>query len=154
MMREYLAEARLKKRRNGYSQVHFVCARAEEVQLKATFDCITSSYIPKYVPAEILLKNITPYLKPGGKLILHDFAYPENLLFGKIWECHMSLMRIVGPPFLPQWKTIFYELRDLVRTTEWIPEYIAALQRHGFRNIVIAKLTAGSAAIISGIKTS
>lgn len=152
MMQEYLAEARLKIQRNGCSKVHFICARAEEVQLRATFDCITSSYIPKYVPAEVLLENIAPYLKPGGKLILHDFAYPTNFIFRRIWEFHMSLMRMVGPSFFPQWKTVFYELRDLVRTATWISDYLDAMQRHGFQNIEKTELTAGSAAIVSAIK--
>jgi len=118
------------------------------VQLRETFDCITSSYIPKYVPAEKLLANIVRYLRPGGKLVLHDFALPQHFLLLRIWALHIFLMKSFGTLLFPNWKTIFYELGDLVRETKWIDEYLGALPKFGFKNVGVQRLTAGSAVIL------
>ncbi|MFQ5752749.1 MAG: class I SAM-dependent methyltransferase [bacterium] len=152
MMEEYIAIAQNKLKNQKRRNVHLICARAEQVRLREIFDCITSSYIPKYVSADKLLGNITPYLSKGGKLILHDFAYPTNVLFQSIWKLHMRLMKMIGAPIFPEWKTIFYELAALVQNTTWISEYTAALPRYGFKNIAVHRFTAGSAAIVSAEK--
>lgn len=150
---EYLRKAKAKMACNVSLPVHFICARAEQVWLRCSFDCILSSYIPKYVPAETLLTNITPFLKPGGRLVLHDFALPTNRFYRKIWEGHMHLLRLVGPVLFPQWKIVFRELAELVRTTSWIAEYEETLRRFGYQSIYIERLTAGSSAIISAFKS-
>lgn len=148
MMPEYIAIARKKIVEEKRNNIHLVCGRAEEVQLREAFDCVTSSYIPKYVPADKLLANIVRYLRPGGKLVLHDFALPQHFLLVRVWALHIFLMKHFGTVLFPNWKTIFYELGDLVRETKWIDEYLDALPKFGFRNIGVQRLTAGSAAIL------
>ncbi len=152
VMPEYIAIAGKKVVEENRRNIHLICSRAEEVQLRHTFDCVTSSYIPKYVPAEKLLANIVRYLRPGGKLVLHDFALPQHFLLVRIWALHIFLMKYFGTLLFPNWKTIFYELGGLVRTTQWIDEYVQALPRFGFENITVQRLTAGSAAIIHAEK--
>ncbi|MFQ5864708.1 MAG: class I SAM-dependent methyltransferase [bacterium] len=152
VMEEYIVVAKRKLENLKWSNIHFICARAEEVKLRETFDCITSSYIPKYVSADKLLENISPNLRTGGILVLHDFAYPTKFIFKKIWGMHTFLMKSFGTPIFPKWKTIFYELADLVRKTQWIPEYVEALERHGYKQIELERHTAGTAAIISAKK--
>ncbi|MFQ5652090.1 MAG: class I SAM-dependent methyltransferase [bacterium] len=152
MMHEYLRQARRKQNSCRQNHIHFVCARAEQVQLNSEFDCIVSSYVPKYVPADELLHNVSSYLKEDGVLILHDFAYPGNFVPRKVWHLHMSLMRVVGPLLFPEWRTVFAELVDLVRTTPWIAEYCRALPGYGFEGVEVQRLTAGSAAIITARK--
>ncbi|MFQ5707729.1 MAG: class I SAM-dependent methyltransferase [bacterium] len=151
-MPEYLAVARQKLRRRKLKKVHFICARAEQIQFKTLFDCITSSYIPKYVPAEKLVGNISANLQQGGSLVLHDFALPEKFVFQRLWAVHMKLMKYLGTPLLPKWRVIFCELEGLVRSTQWITEYQAALRGRGFQDIQVKRLTAGSAAILTAIK--
>ncbi|HEX9655058.1 MAG TPA: class I SAM-dependent methyltransferase [bacterium] len=148
MMPEYIAIARKKIVAENRRNIHLVCGRAEEVQLRETFDCITSSYIPKYVPAEKLLQNVSGYLCPGGRLILHDFSLPQHFLLARIWTLHIFLMKHFGTLLFPDWKTIFYELGDLVRNTTWLEEYWEVLPRFGYKNIKVQNLTAGSAAIL------
>ncbi len=152
MMREYLVEAKKKAVLSNCSEVQLICARAEEVKLREMFDCVTSSYIPKYVPANALLKNISPNLKTGGVLVLHDFAYPSNFVFKHLWHLHMFLIKMIGVPIFPEWRNVFYELAPFVKNSQWIPEYSEALERCGFVNIKVEKYTAGSAAIISAVK--
>jgi demethylmenaquinone methyltransferase/2-methoxy-6-polyprenyl-1,4-benzoquinol methylase len=153
MMPEYIALARKKVAAENRQNIHLICARAEVVQLNEMFDCITSSYIPKYVPAEPLLKNVSRYLKSGGRLVLHDFALPQHFLLVRIWALHIFMMKYFGSLLFPNWKTIFYELGNLVQETKWIDEYTQALPRFGFKNVTVQRLTAGSAAIIYAEKS-
>src|SRR3990172_9304636 len=67
-----------KKRFASKENVSFVKQDAEKLDLEEKFDCITSSYIPKYCNPEILVDVCMKHLKTGGKIILHDFTYPEN----------------------------------------------------------------------------
>jgi demethylmenaquinone methyltransferase/2-methoxy-6-polyprenyl-1,4-benzoquinol methylase len=153
VMAEYILVAKRKMENRTLSNIQFVCARAEELKLRQTFDCITSSYIPKYVSADKLLENISPYLREGGLLVLHDFAYPTIFLFRKIWEIHMLMMKYLGPRMFPQWKTVFFELADLVRSSQWINHYRSALNHFKYNHIKVQRLTAGSAAILSERKS-
>jgi demethylmenaquinone methyltransferase/2-methoxy-6-polyprenyl-1,4-benzoquinol methylase len=152
-MKEYIVLAQRKKEKLNTKNVQFVCARAENMLLQETFDSITSSYIPKYVAADELLKNVSSFLKQDGSLILHDFAYPTNFIFKKTWEMHMLFMKYTGTLIFPKWRTIFYELAHLVRSTQWITEYVEALRRFNYEQIEVNRLTAGSAAIISAKKS-
>lgn len=152
MMQEYIAVAKRKKDKQKWVNIHFICGRAENIKLKHSFDCITSSYIPKYVPADKLLKNISPFLKEGGALVFHDFAYPTKYLFKKLWHIHMLIMKYLGTPIFPQWKTIFHELADLIRSTKWITEYVESLKDFKYKDIELYQYTAGTAAIISAKK--
>ena len=148
MMQEYILIARKKQETSKHHNIKFICSRAEDVKLKETFDCITSSYIPKYVSAVKLLENISPNLREGGVLVLHDFTLPTSSIPRRIWGLHMFLVKCVGPRLFPEWRTVFYELADLVRSTRWFSEYVTALPRFGYRNIQTYQMTAGSAAII------
>ena len=149
---EYIALARKKQKQLRVKNIHFICGRAEEICLQTRFDCITSSYIPKYVPAEKLLTNVIPLLKSPGKIILHDFSCPPNRLFRILWNFHIGLMKILGSFFFPAWKTVFQELGAFIRTTHWLKEYYYCLKNYQFENITIEFLTAGSSAIISAFK--
>ncbi len=150
-MEEYIRIAQRKSKARRHN-IEFICGRAEEVVLNRSFDCVTSSYIPKYVPAARLLENISPNLKTDGRIVLHDFTYPSSLIYRKLWEAHMGLLKYVGTPLFPRWQTVFHELADLVRGTKWVTEYGDALRSFGYTNIRLAKYTAGSAAVISARK--
>ena len=67
-----------KQNSNSFDNILFILDDAEEFKLDSKFDCITGSYLPKYCDPKILVKNCVAHLKPGGKIILHDFTYPKN----------------------------------------------------------------------------
>jgi len=83
---------------------------------------------------------------------LHDFAYPSNFVFKRLWHLHMFFMKIIGTTLFPKWRNVFDELAPFVKNSRWIPEYLEALERCGFIDIQVEKYTAGSAAIISAVK--
>lgn len=149
---DYLQVARAKAQRLGV-QAEFIHANAETVQLPGIFDCITSSYIPKYVDAHTLLKNISPHLKTGGMIVLHDFAYPPHPVARAIWHVYNRVLNFLGRRLFPEWQVVFdNNLTDLIVRSKWWEEFEAALRAHGYKNIEIERLTLGSAAIISATK--
>ncbi|MCG8607245.1 class I SAM-dependent methyltransferase [bacterium] len=154
MMGEYIALAQEKKKRLQAGNIRFVCGKAEEVSLKEQFDCITSSYIPKYVSPDRLLENVYLNLDRGGIMVLHDFSYPSQFLARKAWELHMRLMKYLGTPIFPEWKIVFSELVDLVRATDWVSQYSEAFKRFGFTEIRVEQCTLGSSTILSGRRAS
>lgn len=149
---DYLQIARQKARELG-ANVKFIHADAETVALEGTFDCITSSYIPKYVDANKLLENVTPALRPGGVIVLHDFLYPRHLLAQKIWHGYNRVLNFVGRRLFPEWQVVFdNNLTELIVRSNWLEEFAVAFRKHGYVNIEIERLTFGSAAIISAKK--
>jgi len=149
---DYLQVARAKAQRLG-ANIEFIHANAENVSLSGRFDCITSSYIPKYVDANKLLKNISPALRSGGKMVLHDFAYPRNAFTRTIWHGYNRALNFAGKRVFPEWQVVFdNNLTALIMRTNWVNEFATALPQHGYVDIEVEHLTFGSAAIISARK--
>ena len=72
-----------KKNSAAYENIAYVKCDAEKFSSSQKFGCIVSSYIPKYCDAEILADVCKNHLLPDGKIILHDFVYPDNVLVRK-----------------------------------------------------------------------
>jgi demethylmenaquinone methyltransferase/2-methoxy-6-polyprenyl-1,4-benzoquinol methylase len=149
---EYLDLARAKARREGVDNVRFLLGRAEDVLLEENFDCITSSYLAKYADLQPLLVNAGRMLRPGGRVILHDFTYPSSPLFLPLWRAWFGLMRTVGDRLFPEWRTVFHELPDFLQKTRWRAETLSLLEEQGFTDITGRSLTFGTSAIITAEK--
>jgi len=115
----------------SFRNISYVLGDAEELNLEQKFDCICSSYIPKYCNPQVLIKNCISHLNPGGMIILHDFTYPKNAFIQKLWNMHFVLLNFVGI-FIPEWKKAFLELPKLIRTSTWVTSYQEDLVQNGF----------------------
>ena len=144
--KSYLREAR--KKLNPHHKISLLNQDAEKLILKDKFDCITSSYISKYCEAEVLIKTCLDHLKPGGKIILHDFTYPQNRLVRAAWGFYFFLLRFSGY-FLTSWKEVFVELPKLIRSTNWSYEYELTLKKYGFK-VERESLSMGTSTILTG----
>ncbi|MEM5787138.1 MAG: class I SAM-dependent methyltransferase [Syntrophobacteraceae bacterium] len=149
---EYLVIARQKAAFLNLRRVEFVLGRAEEVFLEGSFDCITSSYLAKYAETDRWVRNCKRMLRDGGLLIAHDFTYPPNPYFAALWEYYFRIMQTVGSWRYPEWRTVFFELPELLRRTKWVPELRESLAMHGFSDISLEFRTFGSSAIITARK--
>jgi len=137
-----------KKRFASKENVSFVKQDAEKLDLKEKFDCITSSYIPKYCNPEILIDVCMKHLKTGGKIILHDFTYPENKVVRIFWNLYFAVLNIIGY-FIPNWRDVFVELPKLIKSTRWLGEYDKIMQNHGLK-VELQWMTWGCSAILTG----
>ena len=136
-----------KQNSTSFSNIFYVHQDAEKLDLERKFDCITSSYIPKYCDAEILVKACLKHLKPGGKIILHDFIYPNGTLVRWFWNAYFVVLPKIGN-LVPNWKQTLIDLPKLIRETNWLVDYESVMKKYGMRTKVMF-LTCNSAAIIS-----
>ncbi len=150
MTKSYLEKA--KEKLISYQNISFVNQDAEKLDLGEKFDCITASYLPKYCTANVLIKNCLEQLNVGGKIILHDFIYPNNKLIQKLWNFHFKLLYLAGF-FIPNWKQVFIDLPHLIRTTNWVKDYETSMNNYGLK-IYKQNLTLGSSTIIVGTKVA
>lgn len=128
------------------SNISFLYCDAENLNLNKKFDCICSSYIPKYCNPENLVKKLILHLNPKGKVILHDFTYPKNNLVKMLWNSYFILLNFIGT-FIPTWKYAFVELPKLIKKSNWVNSYKQEFERNGF-DVKVQKLTWNSSAIL------
>ena len=139
-----------KQNSNSFDNISFVLDDAEDFKLDSKFDCITASYLPKYCDPEILVKNCITHLKPGGKIIFHDFTYPKNLAARGSWNIFLTFLRLVGY-FIPSWKDALIGLPKLIRSTKWLDNYSDVMKKSGLK-VNRQYLTYGTSAILTGTK--
>jgi demethylmenaquinone methyltransferase/2-methoxy-6-polyprenyl-1,4-benzoquinol methylase len=139
-----------KQNSNSFDNISFILDDAEEFKLDSKFDCITGSYLPKYCDPELLVKNCIMHLKPGGKIIFHDFTYPKNPIIRGLWNIFLTFLRLAGC-FIPSWKVALVGLPKLIRSTKWLDSYSNVMKKKGL-NVNSESLTYGASAILTGTK--
>jgi len=111
--------------------ISFIHQDAERMSIDMKFDCICSSYIPKYCDPKILIKNCINHLNSEGSIILHDFVFPKTHLVQTFWKLHFVFLRLLGN-FIPSWKYAFSELPKLIQESKWVEQYSQELRKNGF----------------------
>ena len=142
----YLNMARMKLK--PYHKITFLNQDAEKLNLDSKFDCITSSYIPKYCNPDTLISTCLNHLNSGGKIILHDFTYPQNQFVKGLWNLYFIVLKAIGY-LVPSWKDVFTNLPKLIRSTSWLDDYENIMKKHGLKT-TIQSLTLGTSAILTG----
>ncbi len=137
-----------KKNSSLYENISYVFQDAEKLHLDSKFDCITSSYIPKYCDAKILVKRCVEHLNQGGKIIFHDFTYPKNFVHRKLWGFYFVILNFVGL-FIPSWKEAFKKLPKLIKSSTWVSSYADAMRENGLK-VEQYSLSCDSSAILIG----
>ncbi len=137
-----------KKNSSLHENISYVFQDAEKLHLDSKFDCITSSYIPKYCDAKILVKRCVEHLNHGGKIIFHDFTYPKNLVSRKLWGFYFVILNFVGL-FIPSWKEAFKKLPKLIKSSTWVSSYADAMRENGLK-VEQYSLSCDSSAILIG----
>jgi demethylmenaquinone methyltransferase/2-methoxy-6-polyprenyl-1,4-benzoquinol methylase len=148
MTKEYLDLAR--ERMRGVPGITFTESNAETMELEGTFDCVVSSYIPKYVKPHVLLDRLEGHLRPGAVIALHDFDHPHGVVSRTVWNAHMWLLKTFGRKIFPEWSEVFDEdLADVIRDSRWAGRYRRALRKHGYEDVAYEKLSFRTAGIVS-----
>lgn len=144
----YLNVAR--KKLNPNQKISFLLCDAEKMDLTTKFDCIVSSYIPKYCLPSVLIENCLNHLNPGGTIILHDFTYPQNMVVKTLWNLYFVILKVAGQ-LAPNWKDVFENLPKLIKSSDWVNDYKNVMKRNGL-HVQIRYLTLCSSAILTGTK--
>jgi demethylmenaquinone methyltransferase/2-methoxy-6-polyprenyl-1,4-benzoquinol methylase len=114
---------------------------------ESLFDAVVSSYLAKYVDATAVVLECFRVLRPGGRVVFHDFSYPPALGMRILWKSYFRILQFMGL-FVPSWSPVFDNLGSFIEDSRWEAKTADALQKVGFRNIVTEYHTAGTAAII------
>ena len=149
---EYLEIARRKARTLKERRVDFILGRAEDARVQGPVDCITSSYLAKYAERKTLIQNAKAMLRNRGVMIMHDFTYPSSRLFLAIWKAHFKILRSLGSRVFPEWRTVFCELPEFIRTSPWLADTVRHLKENEFSAIRAESLTLGASAIVTATK--
>lgn len=139
-----------KSKLKPHHKIRFLLDDAEKLDLGKKFDCITSSYIPKYCIPEVLIEKCLYHLAPGGKIILHDFTYPTSKTISLLWNLYFIMLQACGF-FMPRWKGLFKDLPKLIKSANWVDHYKDTIERKGL-NVEVEYLTLGCSAILTGTK--
>jgi demethylmenaquinone methyltransferase/2-methoxy-6-polyprenyl-1,4-benzoquinol methylase len=139
-----------KKKLKSHHKISFLKQDAEKLDLTQKFDCIVSSYIPKYCNSIDLITSCINHLKPHGKIILHDFTCPENKIVLALWNIYFVILNIIGY-FVPNWRNVFVNLPKLIRTTRWLDDYEENIKKQGLQT-ERQSLTWNCSTILTGIK--
>jgi demethylmenaquinone methyltransferase/2-methoxy-6-polyprenyl-1,4-benzoquinol methylase len=148
---DYLKVARAKHARLG-GPIEFHLGDAQEFPLAAhgPFDCVTSCYIPKYVDADRLLRNLAPALAPGARVVFHDFTYPRGTLPRWMWRGYFQALDPLASRLFPEWEKVFdRSLKDLIVRSKWVDEFLDAFRRHGYQDVERIRMWLSYAAIVT-----
>lgn len=135
-----------KKKSLDFKNISYLHQDAEALEISKKFDCITASYLPKYCDPTILVKRCIEHMKPGGKIIFHDFTYPKNGFVKALWETYFVLLHSVGY-FMPSWKEAFVHLPKLIKSSKWLDAYECEMKKNGLE-VRRMELTWNSSAIL------
>ena len=111
------------------------------------FDYVVSSYLPKYSNLMLLVDECHRVLKKGGVIVLHDFIYPNGLVFQKLWKYYFKILKLAGK-FLSNWATVFNELDLLIMESDWYVNLPKILVEKGFEQIISETFTFETSAIV------
>ncbi len=139
-----------KKNSTTYKNISFIHQDAEKLSLDTKFDCIVSSYLPKYCNPELLIPRCISHLNSGGKIILHDFTYPKNRLVGNLWDFYFIILNFTGN-FIPSWKKAFRELPKLIKSSSWVELYEKEMKSNDLE-VELQHLTWNTSMILVGKK--
>ena len=130
----------------------FINGNAETLPYRCnSFDTIISSYLAKYVHIGELIEECWRILKHNGIIVFHDFIYPQNVIFRKLWDAYFVVLQIFGK-FSASWRVVFRDLNKVIRNTKWVKEMRYILHQAGFKSISCTFYTMQTAAIISAKK--
>ena len=152
---EYCQEARELADQQGISDIRFVISPAEHFLIDETFDYITSCYIPKYIRRlDKLCTNMSQMLRPGGKMLMQDFAYPSNPDYQVLYDNHFKRMQRLAREKAPDWATMFEKLPRVIRESTWIEDMCAEMKASGLVDVKVHEQSFGLSAVVSGSKPS
>jgi ubiquinone/menaquinone biosynthesis C-methylase UbiE len=111
------------------------------------FGSVVSCYVPKYVDAWRLASEVARVTKPGGSVVLYDFARPIGLMAPFLWLYIQWGLRVAGLALRASRKSeaaTFMNLPWIIEGTRWDSELPRAMEENGIVEVESARLTGGA----------
>lgn len=133
-------------------KMDFVNASAELLPfVDNTFDCIVTSYLPKYTNLKSLIHECYRLLKFGGCVVLHDFTLPKNSVYRCAWNNYFRLIRYIWGRD-GKWKNVFSNLDTLIEENDWDIRIENVMRDLGFTQIRSTYLTFQTSLVVTATK--
>jgi len=119
----------------------------------SSVDAVTISFGIRNIEEKgLVLREFNRVLKPGGRLCIMEFSYPDLLLLGGLYRFYFHH---ILPPVGNWLSGTDYAYSYLAESVDQFPadrEFLEAISEAGFSGLGIRKLTFGIAKIFFGIK--
>jgi len=149
-----LLDERSQQNHNGLTfQWH--CADAEDIPLDdGRFDRISCVFgIRNLQNPRQGLREMFRLLKPGGRVVILEFAMPENPVIRWLYQCYFRLALPVLGTLISQDKTGAYQyLPQSVRAFDTRPLLESGLRQAGFGAVEVCPLNFGSVLLVTALK--
>lgn len=133
-------------------KISIINSTAQFIPLKSQlFDCIVTSYLPKYTDLNALIDECYRLLKTGGLVVFHDFTLPDNHFYQTAWNFYFKIIKLVWRKN-KSWENVFNDLDHLIRNNRWDKRILQILEAYGFSQINIKYLTFETASIVTAVK--
>lgn len=140
--------------KNLYQNLNFVCCDGEDLTFDDNyFDYFTIAFgIRNFTNIDKALKEAYRVLKPGGKFICLEFSKVNDYFLQRIYDKYsFNVIPKIGQIVLND-KESYQYLVESIRKFPSQDQFKKMIEEAGFKNANYQNLTAGVAAIHSGVK--
>ena len=133
----------------------WLCQDVEHLDLGADrFDCVSCAFgVRNLQDLPTGLKNIFHLLKPGGRVVILEFALPRNRLLGWGYACYFRLvLPVIGSIIAADRNGAYHYLPASVATFDAAVQIDSLLRKFGFTDIRIERLSAGAVLAFVALK--
>jgi demethylmenaquinone methyltransferase/2-methoxy-6-polyprenyl-1,4-benzoquinol methylase len=117
------------------------------------FDVVTCAYgVRNFSDTECGLREMQRVMKPGGRLMVLEFSYPDNRLAAGAYDLYFSHILPWAGRLVSRDKTAYTYLNRSVKNFVWGVGMCSMLGKAGFRNAEYRPLTLGITTIYTATK--
>lgn len=160
-----LARAAQKTARLCRSQKHdrcktialkWLCRDVERLDLgENRFDCVSCAFgLRNLQNLSAALKQVYRMLKSTGRLVILEFALPDNQFLAWAYACYFRLaLPVIGSIIAMDRNSAYHYLPASVSTFDTAAQIEKLLGKIGFKNLHVEKLSAGAVLAFVALKT-
>ena len=151
---EMLYIARKKKELTDYKNLFFVAADAMSLPFKNNFfNAVTIAFgIRNIEDKDRVLKEFIRVLKPKGAVFILELTTPQNRFLTELYMLYFKkILPLIGGLFSKNFQAYQYLPHSVMKFPKtW--EFVKIMEKAGFKNIRVKKLSLGAATLFIGYK--
>ncbi len=112
-----------------------------------SFDVIVSCYVVKYCDSETFAAEVARALRPGGRLVMYDFARPRGTAFPFLALYTYGMLGLAGRLLEHLDSGVSYTFKELpriIRNSNWSDSLPSSLVRNGLELVERRPLSGGA----------
>lgn len=119
----------------------------------ATFEVVSCGFgVRNFYDTDKGFAEMFRVLKPGGRLAILEFAYPENAFIRFFYDFYFNRILPFAGRLISRNKTAYRYLPESVKGFFWGEEFAERLRKAGFEQVAYRKLCFGICDLYTGVK--